>query len=445
MKRPWTNGSNGRSFIKWLYPGMQVKRWLLLLMVGITIISLGVAYILREIYVFYRFPEIVQYLTLQFLPRYIRGILFLGVGFGIVALAIIRLNKSVLSAFMPDGKNEDLAEVLYNYRQLKRGPKVVAIGGGTGLSTLLKGLKEYTGNLTAIVTVADDGGSSGRLRKDFGVLPPGDIRNCIAALADSESLMSKLLQYRFEDGSGLKGHSFGNLFIVAMSEVVGSFEEAVKESCRVLAVRGQILPSTLENVTLSANMEDDETVRGESNITSSGKRIKGVYLEPDGAVAHPEAVRAIEEADILVIGPGSLFTSILPNLLVEGITQAIRRSQGTKMYICNVATQAGETDYYTVQDHVEAIQRHRGEGLFQYVVANGNFGYTIPKELKSNPVYSDGHLPQDVTLVVADVVSSENPLRHDPNKLSAAIFRLYYSRESVKRRREEEQLEPVGA
>ncbi len=448
MRPSWNiHNGNGKSFVKWLYPGMQVKRWLLLMMLGITIISLGAAYILREIYVVYTFPEVVRYLTLQFLPRYVRGILFLTIGISTIVIAITRLNRSLLSAFVPAGKIDDLAQAVYNHRQLKRGPKIVAIGGGTGLSTLLKGLKEHTNNLTAIVTVADDGGSSGRLRRELGVLPPGDFRNCIAALADSESLMTQLLQYRFGEGSGLKGHSFGNLFIVAMSGVVGSFEEAIKESCRVLAVRGQILPSTLDNVTLSAYTEDDQMIRGESNIPSTGKRIKRVYLEPEDALSYPEAVHAIREADLIVIGPGSLYTSILPNLLVGGISDAIRRSSATKMYICNVATQPGETDYYTVQDHVEAIQRHIGDGMLQYVLANGNFGHNIPAEWNANPVYANGPLPEGITIVVSDVVSQDNPLRHDPAKLSTAIVQTYYSKESLRRRREEDQLEAeaVGA
>ncbi|MBM2826362.1 MAG: putative protein family [Dehalococcoidia bacterium] len=421
---------NGHSFIKWFYPGMQVKRWLLLLMAGIVLFSLGVAYILREIYTTFTFPPFVWYLTLQFLPRYVRGSLFIIASLGSIGLAIWALNRSLLSAFLPEGRDEDIVELIYQHRNRNKGPKVVAIGGGTGLSTLLRGLKGYTSNLTAIVTVADDGGSSGTLRRELGVLPPGDFRNCIAALADAEPLMSRLFQYRFSEGSGLKGHSFGNLFIVAMSGVVGSFEEAIKESCRVLAVKGQILPSTLANVTLSAHMDDNEMVRGESEITGRGKGIKQVYLEPEGITAYAEAVKALEEADLIVVGPGSLYTSILPNLLVDGIPQAIRRSTAVKVYVCNVASQAGETDFYSVNDHVEAIIRHVGPGLFQYVLANSNINARIPKEWAVEPVYHDGQLPPAVKLVMADVVSRETPLRHDPERLSAAIFNLYYSRES---------------
>ena len=256
-------------FIKWFYLGMHIKRWLLLVLVGVAIMGLGFSYLLREAYVSYTFPTSVYYITLQFLPRWFRGLLFIGGSIGVILFAFWRLNNSLLSAFVRRSSDESLVNILYNHRYLSRGPKIVAVGGGTGLSTLLRGLKEYSGNLTAVVTVADDGGSSGRLRRELGILPPGDVRNCIAALADAEPLMTKLFQYRFSEGSGLEGHSFGNLFIVAMSGVTGNFEEAVRATSRVLAVRGQILPSTLANVTLSAHTEDEEVIHGESNITDS--------------------------------------------------------------------------------------------------------------------------------------------------------------------------------
>ena len=283
--------------------------------------------------------------------------------------------------------------VLYSNRYLARGPKIVAIGGGTGLSTLLRGLKEYSGNLTAVVTVADDGGSSGRLRRELGILPPGDVRNCIAALADAEPLMTKLFQYRFSEGSGLEGHSFGNLFIVAMSGVTGSFEEAVRETSRVLAVRGNILPSTLANVTLSAHTEDEEVIHGESNITDSPSRIREVYLQPANVEANPDAVRAILNADLIVVGPGSLFTSVMPNLLVDGIRQAVQASPALKIYVCNVATQHGETDSFTVGDHFGALQRHLGGHFFDYVLANSNTRGKLPEKAHSQPVAGR----QDVT------------------------------------------------
>ena len=261
----------------------------------------------------------------------------------------------------------------------------MAIGGGAGLSVLLRGLKEHTDNLTAIVTVADDGGSSGRLRRELGVLPPGDFRNCIAALADAEPLMTRLMQYRFSEGSGLEGHSFGNLFIVAMSGVVGNFEQALRETSRVLAVHGQILPSTLENVTLTAQVSGDQTVRGESNIPESGRSISRVYLEPQEAEAYTEAVQAILEADMVILGPGSLYTSVLPNLLVDGISQAICSSNSLKVYVCNVATQPGETDNYSVEDHAEAIMRHVGADLFHYLLHHDTNQHVVPPTAKLGP------------------------------------------------------------
>lgn len=426
--------------LKWLYPGMHIKRWLLLLMVGIVIISLGFAYWLREVYESYTFPNFVWYLTLQFIPRYVRGALFLSVGVAAIVIAFWQLNNSLLSVLMPPGRDDKLVDLIYQRRYLTRGPKVVAIGGGTGLSTLLRGLKEYTGNLTAIVTVADDGGSSGRLRREMGVLPPGDFRNCIAALADVEPLMTKLFQYRFSEGSGLEGHSFGNLFIVAMSGVTGNFEQAIQESSRVLAVRGHILPSTLANVVLSARTEDEATVHGESNIPHAGSRIRQVYIEPADARAHPEAVRALLEADLIVLGPGSLYTSILPNLLVKGIRDAIRASPALKVYVCNVATQKGETDGFSMGDHVIALECHVGKGLFDIVLANSNTA-ALPAEWGVHPVVGDGTPSGGAESIFADLVNEEYRLRHDHKKLAACLLRLYYdiaqNRRQVQRLRAE--------
>ncbi len=419
------------NFIKWFYFGMHIKRWLLLLLVGVAIMGLGFSYLLREAYVSYTFPGFVYYLTIQFLPRWLRGLMFIGGSVTIILTAVWKLNSSLLSAFVRPGRNESLVNILYNYRYLSRGPKIVAIGGGTGLSTLLRGLKEYTGNLTAVVTVADDGGSSGRLRRELGILPPGDVRNCIAALADAEPLMNKLFQYRFSDGSGLEGHSFGNLFIVAMSGVTGNFEEAVRETSRVLAVRGQILPSTLANVTLSAHTEDEETIHGESNITDSPSRIREVYLQPVNVEANPDAVRAILDADIIVVGPGSLFTSVLPNLLVDGVRQAIQASLALKVYVCNVATQHGETDAFTVSDHHAVLQRHVGSHLFHYVLANSNIRGRLPEEWHSEPVAVDETSLNGARVIAADVVSEEIRYHHDPKKLADALIHLYYERNQL--------------
>lgn len=425
------------SLFKWFYFGMHIKRWLLLLLVGVAIMGLGFGYFLREVYFSYTFPDWVYYATLQFLPRYVRGGLFVVGSAGLILFSVWKLNRSLLSAFVRPGNEESLVNIIYNHRYLRRGPKVVAIGGGTGLSTLLRGLKEHTGNLTAIVTVADDGGSSGRLRRDLGLPPPGDLRNCIAALADVEPLMTRLFQYRFDEGSGLEGHSFGNLFIAAMSEVTGNFEEAVRETSRVLAVRGQILPSTLTNVTLSAvTHDDDELIHGESQITERGGRIKEVFINPENAQANPEAIRAILAADMIVIGPGSLYTSVLPNLLVDGIRRAIEMSQGVRVYVCNVATEQGETDSFSVGDHYEALQQHVHGKLFTYVVANNNITKNGLGEHHSEPVRVDMNgTTIDAAVVAADVISEENRYHHDTSKLASLLMSLYYQRREVEQPR----------
>ncbi|NIN66495.1 MAG: uridine diphosphate-N-acetylglucosamine-binding protein YvcK [Anaerolineae bacterium] len=419
------------STLKWLIPGMGVKRWLLLLFGGITIVSLGAGYVLVEVYRTWTFPAIFYYLTLQFIPRAWRGLLFGTVGIAAIVFAIFQLNRSLLSAFLSPGQSS-LADIIYNHRQRTRGPKVVAIGGGTGLSALLRGLKEHTDKITAIVTVADDGGSSGRLRRDLGLLPPGDFRSCIAALADDESLTARLFQYRFGEGKGLNGHSFGNLFIAAMAAVTGNFERAILESSHVLNIRGRIVPSTLENVTLWADLREDEQeegpdrVAGESQISKSGRPIERVFLEPDKVPGYPGAIKAILEADLITAGPGSLFTSVLPNLLVPGIASAIRASPAMKVYISNIATEKGETDGYTLDDHLRELEEHVGEGLFTYVLANDNLNVQFPRHLKVDVVTPATKRSDSYEFVTADLVDLENPWQHDPQKLSEALMDLYW-------------------
>jgi uncharacterized cofD-like protein len=415
---------------KWLYPGMGVKRWLLLLMLGITCISLGFAYLLVNIYRQQPLPAVFYYLTLQFVPRLARAALFGGLGLAAVMIAVVQLSRSLLAPFLRPG--QEVAQAVYQHRQRGRGPKVVVIGGGTGLSTLLRGLKDYTTNVTAIVTVADDGGSSGRLRRELGVLPPGDFRNCIAALADAESLTTQLFQYRFSEGESLNGHSFGNLFIAAMADVTGSFERAILESGRVLAVQGQILPSTLKNVILCADLcgEDEAAgalsrVEGESSITAAELPIERVFLLPDGVRAYPETIRAILEADLIVAGPGSLFTSVLPNLLVEDITRAIRASRALKIYVCNVATQKGETDGFSVGDHVEALQRHVGRDVFHHVLVNDNFNVKLNPNTELVPL--DHEADGGYKVVSANLIDPQKPWRHDPQKLARTLMDFYYS------------------
>ncbi|HTE84964.1 MAG TPA: gluconeogenesis factor YvcK family protein [Dehalococcoidia bacterium] len=420
-----------KQLLRWLRPGMHVKRWLGLLVLGVAIMGLGISYLLREAYLTYTFPGVAYYLTLQFIPRYLRGMLFVGMSGWLLLTALWNLNRALLAPFLENNHGDPIAVRIYNHHARQRGPRVVAIGGGTGLSMLLSGLKEHSSNLTAIVTVADDGGSSGRLRREMGVLPPGDLRNCIAALAEAEPLMRSLFQYRFSEGSGLEGHSFGNLFIVAMSGVTGNFEEAIRATSRVLNVRGQILPSTLANVSLTALTDTGERIHGESRITEAGRPLREIFIEPADARAYPEAIDAIGEADMIVVGPGSLFTSILPNLLVHDIREAIEASEALKVYVCNVATQRGETDSFTVADHIRVLERHLGRRVFHHVLANNNVSEPLPPTWHSEPVSVNGAGAHEPRLVVADVISEDNRYRHNPQKLARALMRIYDGRSPI--------------
>lgn len=417
-----------RSLRYWLTPGLGVKRWLVLLLIGITELALALAYVLVTIYREQPLPPIFYYLTLQFIPRLGRAALFGFLGIVTTGFALLQLNRTLLSPFVQPGR--DVVEILHRHRQRERGPRIVVIGGGTGQSTLLRGLKSMSARLTAVVTVADDGGSSGRLRRAMGLLPPGDFRNCLAALADAEPLMTALFQYRFGRGTGLDGHAFGNLFIAAMAEITGSFEQAVAESSRVLAVRGRVLPCTVEQVVLAAEIRDAEgrihRVDGESAIPEVRGRIERVWLIPEHARAYPETIRAILEADLIVIGPGSLYTSVLPNLLVEGIVPAIRASRALKVYVCNVATQIGETEGYGVAEHVQAIERHVGPDLFDIVLVNNRTDVTwegIPEEV-GELVRWDGEPIGSYTVVAMDLIDERMPWRHDPEKLARALMTL---------------------
>ncbi|HHX73396.1 MAG TPA: YvcK family protein [Firmicutes bacterium] len=316
----------------------------------------------------------------------------------------------------------------------ENGLVLTALGGGTGLSTLLRGLKKYTANLAAIVNVADDGGSSGRLRENLDMLPPGDIRNCLVALANTEPLLEKVFQHRFTAGEGLEGHSLGNLFLAALTEEFG-FEEAILAASRVLAVRGEVLPVTLDKLTLVAELTDGRVIRGESSIPKAGGTIRRLHLDPAGATIYPAARRAILEAEAVFVGPGSLFTSILANLLVPGVAEALRETKARKVYICNVMTQQGETDGFTAADHLAALYDHIGEAVFDTVLLNTNLN--IPRALLEKyaaegavPVRPDFNRLQKmgVQVVAADVLSQEELVRHDPEKLARVILADVLSR-----------------
>lgn len=418
--------------LKWLYPGMRVKRWLLLVGVGAVLLALGTSLSLGvEIFTTVQ-VRLVRPLASIFGPLSAMTAVFLGIFLAILGLFLMGLGirftiRSLVDIFLPQNVHR-LADIVFERRQLARGPRLVVIGGGTGLATLLRGLKEHTSNLTAIVTMADDGGSSGRLRSELGIPPPGDIRNTLVALADTEPLMERLFQHRFDLGEGLRGHSFGNLFIAAMAEVTGDFEEAVRASSKVLAVRGRVIPSTLDEVVLVASYDDGTSVRGESSIARQGKSIREVRLDPPGAVPPPEALEAIGEADGIILGPGSLYTSIIPNLLVRGMADAIRRSKATKIFVCNVMTEPGETDGHDASDHLKALLEHGGDGLVDYVLVNR----TPPSEPIAARYRREGAYPvafdeealrdQRVDVVAEDLIDRAEYARHDSERLARAVL-----------------------
>jgi uncharacterized cofD-like protein len=424
-----------RSNLQWFTPGLHVKRWLLLMIAGIALIGLSAGYVLVEIYREAPLPEVFYYLTLQFLPRWLRALVVGGIGIGAFAFGLYRLSRTLLAS-VRGNDTQPIVSRLMQQRIASHGPRVVAIGGGHGLAALLRGLKHQTTNITAVVTVADDGGSSGRLRKEFGMLPPGDFRMCISALADDESLVSQLMQYRFGGNSGLGGHSFGNLFIAAMAELTGSFERAILESSKVVASQGRILPSTLTDVTLCAEYKEPQLaatsgavgagpVRGESSIGKAGLPIERVWLEPHDPPAYPEAVRAILEADLVVLGPGSLFTSVMPNLLVPGIVQALRQTRAQSIYVCNVATERGETDRLDMSDHVNAIERHIGRNVIDAVLANDHIraDFALPSGVDI-VVAEDSVRGSSVRVVPSNLADDREPWRHDSRRLTDALLRL---------------------
>ncbi len=409
---------------RWLYPGMHLKRWLVLLFFGITVLGLGAAILLIDWYRGLPDDSFIFVLTGAGLDRPIRAVIVAIGGVALTAIGVWGLMRSIVSPFVTRG--DSVLEVLYTKRYLARGPRIVAIGGGTGLSTLLRGLKGYSANITAIVTMTDDGGSSGRLRQQLGIAPPGDIRNCIAALADAEPLMTQLMQYRFPPGSGLDDHAFGNLFIAAMTAVTGDFEEAVRESNRVLAVRGQVLPATSVPLTLAATLESGKRMSGQVTISSADEPIARVSIEPPDVRANHEAIERILEADLVVVGPGSLFSSVLPNLLISDIRDAIAAAAGIRVYVCNVATQPGETGFYTAAQHLEALIDHVGDDLFDYVLLNDNHDARRPEGWLGQPVQVDVRRLEElpITIVEEDLVDITNAHRHDPAKLAAALMRI---------------------
>ncbi len=429
-RRLWTGI---KSSLQWLVPGLGVKRWFLLTLAGTTLIGVGLAILILDIY--RNAPEtwwlpLLSAASLRVLARPIRALIFGGLGLGLILIGIWGINRALMKPYVRPGSH--VVRALSEHRRRERGPRIVVIGGGTGLSTLLRGLKEFTYNITAVVSVADDGGSSGRLRREMGILPPGDIRNCLASLSNDEALLSQLFQYRFPAGyTSLEGHSFGNLFISALAEITGSFETAVAESGRVLSVHGRVLPSTLHDVRLLADVAlphlvGEVRVEGESHIPEVPGRIRHVWLEPNNPPGFPQAIRAILSADLIVVGPGSLYTSILPNLLVPDLAQAVRASRALKIYVCNVATQPGETDGFSCKDHISAITEHVGEDLFDIVVVNNRQHGKLPED--SNWVKIDNELTQEFSIYFADLVDEDRPWRHNSEKLARVLLDLLEER-----------------
>ena len=426
------------SWLKWLYPGMRIKRWLLLTVIGILLVVTGLALITNLKLLELLSDAIVAILfstgldfnrPALYVPT---SIVMAGVGLLLIFISYFQFNRSVLAVVAPD-VHKDLADRIFQRRSLAQGQRIVVIGGGTGLSTMLRGLKERTSNIVAIVTVTDNGGSSGRLTQQMGVLPPGDLRNCLVALADAEPTLASLFQFRFdEDQQGLGGHSFGNLFIAAMTEIYkGNYEQAIAATSKVLAIRGRVYPSTLHNVCLLGEMEDGSIVEGETQIAHHPLPIKKMYLRPENAQPLSDALEAIRLADAIILGPGSVYTSVIPNLLVEGIAEAISKSRAVKIYACNVMTQPGETDGFSAADHLRVITEHApGKRLIDYVLVNKEmpdqsllaryekFGQRfVAPDVET--IRSMGYTPR-----AENLVSQSDVVRHDPKRLAEAIFRI---------------------
>lgn len=429
-------------YIKWLYPNMGIKRYFLLSLLGIFLIAGGIAVMSSGDTIGYlesQFREAIYRLTDQETASVIpAGIVICLLGVVLVCLGFKKMLKSIISVLLPNNE-EKIVDVMYARCQLKRGPKIVVVGGGTGLSALLKGLKEYTSNLTAIVTVADDGGSSGRLRRELGILPPGDVRNCLVALAEKEDIMEDLFSYRFDSGT-LAGHSLGNLFLAGLAGRFGDFQKGIEHVGKVFALRGEVYPSTKSQVTLEACFEDGRSVNGETAIRSTPGKIKHLRISPPDCTPLPGALKAIEEADLIVLGPGSLYTSVLPNLLVKGIKDKITAARASCVYVCNIMTEPGETDDYTVSEHLRAIIEHGGEGMVDIVLAAKD---EIPskvlaryKEEGSDIVRRDPEAVEQlgVRYYESSFYTGGDVIRHNPDKLAKELLRLLFHLKPVNER-----------
>lgn len=411
----------------WLLPGLQVKRWFALIFVGAVLMTVGIL-ILFDLKPIYNTMQFIQQIATQISTEWLAfGIVMIGAA--IFFKGWQKTNLSILD-IEEDRNNDVLLENLYKRRKLNRGPRIVAVGGGTGLSMLLSGAKNITNNLTAIVSVGDDGGSSGRLREEMGILPPGDIRHCITALADDEDLVNKLFKYRFTNGEGLEGHSFGNLFLTALYDITGDMVSAVRASSRVLSIRGRVLPATLDDMKLVAEMEDGRIIHGESTIPEAHGKIKRLFTEPANCKALPDVIQAIIDAELIILGPGSLYTSVIPNLLVREISEEIIKSKAKKIYVCNIMTQPGETDNYTVSDHLKALIQHAGSNkIVDAVLVNDYLPDNLAgkyQEAGSYPVKLD--VPEvkklGIKIFAKKLIqdSKEGLVRHSSTRVARAVY-----------------------
>ena len=438
---------------RWLTPGIGIKRWLLVVFVGLLLLAVAFAHFLRQITRDYT-PTgltggLIDLLTLQFLPFALRGFVAGSVGVVLVLFGAWRTVHVLTDPLRAPDPDQPLVELIYQKRFLARGPRIVAIGGGTGLSTLLRGLKEHTSNLTAIVTVADDGGSSGVLREELGIPPVGDIRNCIVALADAEPLMSEVLQYRFPEtageANGLAGHALGNLLIAAMTAVEGGdFEDGIRLMNRILAVRGRVLPVSPTPITLHARTTDGTVVDGQSHVMRTSD-IERVWISPEDVEASEDALTAIAEAELIVLGPGSLYTSLLPSLLIPAIRDAVMAATAPRIFVCNVATQEGETTGFDLAAHVEALVAHTSPNLIDIVLANNHLAGR-PTVSETGAVIDDAEAPRPVRLrwppsvtpvprlILDEVIDAANAHHHDPARLATAVLSALEGEVGIRRR-----------
>jgi uncharacterized cofD-like protein len=428
-----------KSFLRrYSLPGM--KRWILFIILGILFIAFGVALILKA----HPLTRIFNWIWMVFsfiadhVPPTVSGIIAVSLGAFALIYAFFSANKRVMNLVAPD--ESSLIEALDRHHMKGKGLKIVVIGGGTGLSNMLRGLKNYTSNITAIVTVADDGGSSGRLRQSMNIVPPGDIRNCIAALAYDDEVITKLFQYRFDEDAAedLRNHSFGNLFLTALVELGGTknMADAVKQACRILKARGQVLPVSNTPMCLIAELADGQIIKGESQIPKANSTVKKLDCEKPVPEILPDVLDAVETSDLIVIGPGSLYTSIIPNLLVPELANAVYKAKAKKIYVCNMMTQPGETVGYTVSDHIEAIYNHLPKSIDPYrfidfVIAND----AAPRKKQLEKYKADGQFPVqidevnirklEVKLIPTRLVQRGNLVRHNPYKLAKTIMDIY--------------------